>query len=140
MKRWRVLVSAIAMLGAHTAVASACSDPGVHDPTNPDGSVVIQNPGTSLTELGAPTPGQAIFDRRGGRLQVGLNESAVHNGQASAPAVGSIIAAMGGTIVRQGLDWKAVQPEAGCPYHWGPTDGQDQLLARAWRAAVMGHL
>lgn len=127
MKRWRVLVSAIAMLGAHTAVASACSDPGVHDPTNPDGSVVIQNPGTSLTELGAPTPGQAIFDRRGGRLQFGLNESAVHNGQASAPAVGSIIAAMGGTIVRQGLDWKAVQPEAGCPYHWGPTDGQDHF-------------
>jgi hypothetical protein len=51
---------------------------------------ITQNPGTSLTELGAPIAGQPIYARRGGRLQVGLNESAVHNGQASAPAVATI--------------------------------------------------
>ena len=124
MHRLMLLVAALGSvlaLAAQPAGAALCDLFGTCPPPppgpalDPDGALHVDTP---MTPLPAPAPGQPLFDRVDGHLQLGLTERGYDgspNGfgrAATAAQEAAFVRGIGGTLLRVPVLWAQAEPDA----------------------------
>src|SRR5947208_4018587 len=147
MDRLTLLVAALAAVLA-VAAAPAAADLcdllgtclGQPAAVDPDGALHVD---TDMAPLAQPQPGQPLFDRVDGHLQLGLTERGYDNspnglGQAASGAQeAAFVRGIGGTLMRVPVAWGYAEPEPPVggihTYRWTRDDLYSALVTHGVR-------
>jgi hypothetical protein len=146
--RWpgTALVVALAVAAtcapAHAALCDllgGCTGPA-GPALDPDGALHVDAP---MTPLPAPVPGQPLFDRVHGHLQLGLTERAYDGSPsgfgraATAAQEAAFVTGIGGTLLRVPVLWAQAEPDPPVggvhDYHWPRDDLYSGLVEHGVR-------
>ena len=137
------LTVVLTIAGAHAAYGCT-NTAGSTGYLNVDGSgaAVVPSPGPApgvSSPLSRPVAGSPLFDRISGHVPTGFNLGSISTGRANARVTARVVADMGGTIGRQAISWKGIQPNrnlvsGACAYDWrGPDLVYEFLLMHGVR-------
>ncbi len=129
MRRSSLLLFALMLAAAWTALATTLASGAVSPSPTPDTGLAVPNP-ANLTILPPMVPGQPIYPRVNGRVYFGVNDNSLWRFNpttsqradlATSSEVGQIAAGVGASMVRLDMSWPSVQPLAN-DWHWDSTD------------------
>jgi hypothetical protein len=126
--------------GALCDLLGTCASPPPGPTLDPDGALHVDTP---MTPLPAPRPGEPLFDRVNGHLQLGLTERGYDGSPsefgraATAAQEAAFVTGIGGTLLRVPVLWAQSEPDAPVAgvhsYHWPRDDLYKGLVTHGVR-------